>query len=169
MSKDTFDFFYGTGFNIVNNYGATETSIPTIGTYGKHVYADTCGKPYPDIKVKIDRSGELLIKSPYMMIGYYGDKKPTDEAFNPDGWFKSGDLARFDKHKNIVILGRCKENIVLSTGKKPPLTISNRSIGASRALTSLWSAECLRKREAMTRCTPLWSVLRISVSRRKKS
>lgn len=118
MSKDTFDFFYGTGFNIVNNYGATETSIPTIGTYGKHVYADTCGKPYPDIKVKIDRSGELLIKSPYMMIGYYGDKKSTDEAFNPDGWFKSGDLARFDKHKNIVILGRCKENIVLSTGKK---------------------------------------------------
>lgn len=118
MSKDTFDFFYGTGFNIVNNYGATETSIPTIGTYGKHVYADTCGKPYPDIKVKIDRSGELLIKSPYMMIGYYGDKKSTDEAFNPDGWFKSGDLAKFDKHKNIVILGRCKENIVLSTGKK---------------------------------------------------
>lgn len=118
MSKDTFDFFYGTGFNIVNNYGATETSIPTIGTYGKHVYADTCGKAYPDIKVKIDRSGELLIKSPYMMIGYYGDKKSTDEAFNPDGWFKSGDLAKFDKHKNIVILGRCKENIVLSTGKK---------------------------------------------------
>lgn len=153
----------------MNNYGATETSIPTIGTYGKHVYADTCGKPYPDIKVKIDRSGELLIKSPYMMIGYYGDKKSTDEAFNPDGWFKSGDLAKFDKHKNIVILGRCKENIVLSTGKKPPLTISNRSIGVSRALTSLWSAECLRKREAMTRCTPLWFVLRISVSRRKKS
>lgn len=60
----------------MNNYGATETSIPTIGTYGKHVYADTCGKPYPDIKVKIDRSGELLIKSPYMMIGYYGDKSP---------------------------------------------------------------------------------------------
>ena len=53
--------------------------------------------------------------------------------------------------------------------KKPPLTISNRSIGASRALTSLWSVECLRKREAMTRYTPLWSVLRISVSRRKKS
>lgn len=40
------------------------------------------------------------------------------KPFNPDGWFKSGDLAKFDKHKNIVILGRCKENIVLSTGKK---------------------------------------------------
>ena len=53
--------------------------------------------------------------------------------------------------------------------KKPPLTISNRSIGVSRALTSLWSAECLRKREAMMRYTPLWSVLKISVSRRKKS
>ena len=53
--------------------------------------------------------------------------------------------------------------------KKPLLTISNRSIEASRVLTSLWSAECLRKREAMTRYTPLWSVLRISVSRRKKS
>lgn len=118
MSKDTFEFFYGTGFNIVNNYGATETSIPTIGTYGKHVYPDSCGKVYPDVKMKIDRSGEMLIKSPYMMLGYLGDPKATEEAFTKDGWFRSGDLAKFDRHKNVVILGRCKENIVLATGKK---------------------------------------------------
>lgn len=118
MSKETFEFFYGVGFDLVNNYGATETSIPTIGTYGKHIYADSCGRAYPDIKVKIDRSGELLIRSPYMMQGYFNDGKATAEAFTAEGWFKSGDLAKFDKHKNIVILGRCKENIVLATGKK---------------------------------------------------
>lgn len=118
MSRETFEFFYGTGFNIVNNYGATETSIPTIGTYGKHVTCDSCGRPYPDIKMKIDRNGEMLIKSPYLMLGYFGDKQATDEAFTADGWFRTGDLAKFDEHKNVVILGRCKENIVLSTGKK---------------------------------------------------
>ena len=99
--------------------------------------------------MKIDRSGELLIKSPYMMIGYYGDKKSTDEAFNPDGWFKSGDLAKFDSIKISSFSADVKKISSYPQAKKPPLTISNRSIGASRALTSLWSAECLRKREAM--------------------
>lgn len=118
MSKETFEFFYGTGFNIVNNYGATETSIPTIGTYGRHITCDSCGRAYPDIKLMIDRSGEMLIKSPYMMQGYFNDDEATAEAFTSDGWFRTGDLAKFDEHRNIVILGRCKENIVLATGKK---------------------------------------------------
>ena len=78
------------------------------------------------------------------MIGYYGDKKSTDEAFN-DGWFKSGDLAKFDKHKNIVILGRCKENIVLSTGKKPPPDDIEQVYRASE------SVDCLGLRSACER------------------
>ena len=68
--------------------------------------------------MKIDTSGEMLIKSPFLMLGYFNDEEATKQAFTPDGWFHSGDLGKYDKHKNIVILGRCKENIVLATGKK---------------------------------------------------
>lgn len=118
MTKETCEFYYGTGFNIMNNYGATETSIPTIGNYGKHITTDSCGRAYPDIRLKIDLSGEILLKSPYMMLGYFNDTDSTNDAFTSDGWFHTGDLGAFNKHKNIIILGRCKENIVLATGKK---------------------------------------------------
>lgn len=118
MSKETCEFYFGTGFDILNSYGATETNIPTIGNYGKNITTDSAGRPYPDIKLKIAPSGELLLKSPYFMKGYFNDETATEEAFTKDGWFRTGDLGEFDKHGNVVILGRCKENIVLSTGKK---------------------------------------------------
>ncbi|MGN0594053.1 MAG: AMP-binding protein [Hominimerdicola sp.] len=118
MTQETCDFYYGAGFNILNNYGATETSIPTIGNTIKNITTNSCGRAYPDVKLKIDHSGEILIKSPYMMLGYFNDEEATRQAFTADGWFHSGDLGNFNKHKNILILGRCKENIVLATGKK---------------------------------------------------
>ncbi|WP_124098492.1 AMP-binding protein [Ruminococcus sp. Marseille-P6503] len=118
MSKETCEFYFGTGFNILNSYGATETNIPTIGNYGKNITVSSAGKPYPDVKLKIAPSGELLLKSPYFMKGYFNDEAADKEAFTKDGWFRTGDLGEFDKHGNVVILGRCKENIVLATGKK---------------------------------------------------
>ncbi len=118
MDQKTAEFYYGTGFNMLITYGATETSIPTIGNYGKNITTDSCGKPYPGIEVSLDSSGELLLRSPYMMLGYFQDEQATKEAFNEDGWFKSGDLGAIDEAGNIHILGRCKDNIVLATGKK---------------------------------------------------
>ncbi len=118
LSKEIAEFFYGTGFKMLITYGATETNIPTIGNYGKNITMDSCGKKYPDVDIKIDDNGELLIKSPYMMLGYFNDEEATKEAFNEEGWFKSGDLARINEMGNVEILGRCKENIVLATGKK---------------------------------------------------
>lgn len=118
MSAETCEFYYGAGFNILNSYGATETNIPTIGNYGKNITTNSAGRPYPDVRMKIAPSGEILLKSPYFMIGYYNDEKSTREAFTKDGWFRTGDIGEYDKHGNVIILGRCKENIVLSTGKK---------------------------------------------------
>lgn len=117
MDKKTAEFYLGTGFNMLVTYGATETNIPTLGNYGRKLTADSCGRPYPDVSVKIDESGELLIKSPYIMRGYFGEPELTAQAFE-NGWFRTGDLCRRDGQGNYVIVGRCKENMVLASGKK---------------------------------------------------
>jgi len=117
MDKKTAEFYLGTGFNMLITYGATETNIPTLGNYGHKLTADSCGRPYPDVSVKINESGELLIKSPYMMLGYFREPELTARAFE-DGWFRTGDLCRRDTQGNYEIVGRCKENMVLASGKK---------------------------------------------------
>ncbi|MEG1426989.1 MAG: AMP-binding protein, partial [Oscillospiraceae bacterium] len=115
---ETAEFFYGIGFDFLITYGATETCIPTIGNYGRQISTDTCGKPYPNITVKISESGEILIKTPYRMLGYFENQEATVAAFNKDGWFCSGDLGCIDQKGLVRVLGRCKDNIVLATGKK---------------------------------------------------
>lgn len=118
LSQETADFYYGLGFNILSTYGASETNVPTLGNVVSDISTDTCGKPYPVVEVKLSDENELLIKTPFMMKGYFRDEQSSKEAFTEDGWFRSGDLAAIDKKGNIKITGRAKENIVLSTGKK---------------------------------------------------
>ncbi len=117
MDQKTAEFYLGTGFNMLITYGATETNIPTLGNYGRKLTADSCGRRYPDVSVKISETGELMIRSEYMMKGYFGEPEMTAEAFE-DGWFKTGDLCRIDRKGHFVITGRRKENIVLASGKK---------------------------------------------------
>lgn len=117
MSEETANFYLGTGFNLLITYGATETNIPTIGNRGNNLTADTCGKPYNAVKIKLSDSGEILIKSPYTMKGYFRDSAATEEAFDK-GWLKTGDIGALDASGNYRIIGRSKENIILGTGKK---------------------------------------------------
>lgn len=118
LSKEVADFYYGTGFNILITYGATETNIPTVGNRPEDIQTDSCGKPYPAVSLKISDSGELLIKSPFMMKGYFRDEEATKAAFTEDGWFMTGDLGSQDENGYVRITGRSKENIVLANGKK---------------------------------------------------
>lgn len=118
LSREVAEFYYGTGFNIIITYGASETNIPTIGNVPDDLQTDSCGKPYPPVSVKFSDAGEILIKSPYMMKGYFRDAESTESAFTEDGWFMTGDIGEQDAHGNIRITGRSKENIVLASGKK---------------------------------------------------
>ena len=118
LNKDVAEFYYGTGFNILLTYGASETNIPTIGNRPEDIHTDSCGVPYPAVDVKFTDAGEILIRSPYMMKGYFRDAEATKAAFTEDGWFKTGDLGHQDENGYIHITGRLKENIVLSSGKK---------------------------------------------------
>ncbi len=118
LTKETAEFYYGLGFNILSTYGASETNVPTIGNTADCINTSSCGRAYPDVELKISSDGELLIKTPLVMKGYFRDEKATREAFTEDGWFMSGDKAEIDENGFVTITGRMKENIVLSTGKK---------------------------------------------------
>lgn len=124
-------FYYAMGFDLLITYGLTETNIPIIGNRGDHITLDSCGTPYPKMDVQlvhVDESGEgeIYVRSPYMMKGYFRDEEATLAAFE-EGWFKTGDLARLDAQGNVKITGRSKENIVLATGKKvAPVDIENQ-------------------------------------------
>lgn len=118
LSKEVADFYYGTGFDILITYGATETNIPTVGNIPGCIRTDSCGKPYPAVTLKRSESGELLVKSPYRMKGYFRDEVATRAAFTDDGYFKTGDLCEIDEAGFVRVTGRSKENIVLPSGKK---------------------------------------------------
>lgn len=109
------------GINIVQGYGLTETS-PVVGVgSNKYHKIGSVGKAVPSVEVKIkdknnDGVGELIVKGPSVMIGYYDNEDATKEVLK-DGWFCTGDLAKIDEEGYIYICGRKKSVIVLKNGK----------------------------------------------------
>ncbi|MBU3911734.1 MAG: AMP-binding protein [Candidatus Omnitrophica bacterium] len=109
------------GLKMLEGYGLTETSPVVSFNPLKRPRPGSVGKPIADVKVKIinkDRRGigEIAIKGPNVMKGYYKNEAKTKEVIK-DGWFLSGDLGYVDRDGYIYITGRSKEMIVLSSGK----------------------------------------------------
>lgn len=123
ISADVERFLIEAGFPYAIGYGLTETSPLVTGTGPDKVRFRSCGKPMKWMQVKIDNpdpingEGEILIKGPNVMKGYYKDPDKTNEVFTKDGWFKSGDLGVFDKDGFLYIKGRSKNVIIGSNGK----------------------------------------------------
>jgi long-chain acyl-CoA synthetase len=110
------------GFIILEGYGLTETSPGVAFNPLKRQKIGSVGRVIPDVEVKIDEPdaagmGEVLIKGPNVMKGYYKREEETLSVLK-DGWFYSGDLGHIDKDGYLYITGRKKEMIVLSSGKK---------------------------------------------------
>ncbi len=109
------------GINLVQGYGLTETSpVVAIGT-NKYYKTGSIGKSVPSVDAKIvdandDGIGELVVKGPSIMLGYYGNEEESKEVLK-DGWFYTGDLAKIDEDGYIYICGRKKSVIVLKNGK----------------------------------------------------
>ncbi len=113
--------FNDLGFKIVQGYGLTETSpIISAGTdFDQRI--GSVGKIFPSAKVKIvnkneDGIGEVYVKSPSVMLGYYQNEEATKEVFDKD-WLKTGDLGYIDKKGFLFLCGRKKSVIVLKNGK----------------------------------------------------
>ncbi len=109
------------GLNLVQGYGLTETS-PVVGIgSNKYNKIGSIGKAVPSVQVKLsdvnsEGIGELLVKGPSIMLGYYENEEATKEVMENE-WFHTGDLARIDEEGYIFICGRKKSVIVLKNGK----------------------------------------------------
>ena len=121
LDKGVIETFRNWGINLYQAYGLTETS-PVIGIETKeNSRVGSIGKALPHVKAKIEDAneegiGELVVKGPSIMLGYYNDKEATREVMT-NGWFYTGDLAKIDEDGYIFICGRKKSVIVLKNGK----------------------------------------------------
>ena len=122
LDPETEKGFNELGFTLYQGYGLTESS-PVIATEDdKYQRLGSIGKAFPSLDVKIEDPneegiGELLVKGPSVMLGYYNNEEATKEAITEDGWLHTGDLAKIDKDGFIFISGRKKFVIVLKNGK----------------------------------------------------
>lgn len=110
------------GFTFLQGYGLTETAPITALNRLMAYKDDSAGLPLPGVTLKIvepdsDGVGEIYIKGDNVMIGYYKNEKLTAEAFDPEGYFKSGDLGYIDSDGFLHIRGRKKNVIIASNGK----------------------------------------------------
>ncbi len=114
--------FHRLGFTILQGYGLTETSGAATVTRFEDNKIGSVGTPLNGVEVKIDEPntegiGEVLISGPVVMSGYYRNPEANREAFTSDGWFRTGDLGRFDKQGHLYIVGRKKDVVKLPSGK----------------------------------------------------
>lgn len=121
LDKNVEEGFRAWGINLCQGYGLTETS-PVIGVETNTEFrVGSIGKPLPHVEAKLvdineEGIGELVVKGPNIMMGYYQNEEATKEALK-DGWFYTGDLAKIDEDGYIFICGRKKSVIVLKNGK----------------------------------------------------
>jgi long-chain acyl-CoA synthetase len=120
------------GIDFVQGYGLTETSpIVTLNPTDAFIVTSV-GKLLPGVEMKIlepdaDGVGEIAVRGPMVMTGYYKMPKESSEVLSPDGWLKTGDLGRIDENDYVYLEGRAKNLIVTEGGKNVyPEEIENR-------------------------------------------
>lgn len=116
LSRELGEFFEAVGILILEGYGLTE-SAPVIAANKTDDYKfGTVGKIFPGVEIKIAGDGEILARGPNIMMGYFKNKKETDETIK-DGWLHTGDIGVFDAEGFLMITDRKKHLFKTSTGK----------------------------------------------------
>ncbi len=126
LSVSDAEFFLGMGIKVCEGFGLSETTPVTNGNKPCHIKPGTVGPAVEDTLIKIGEGGEVLIKGPQVMMGYYKNEAATKEVFTDDGFFKTGDIGEIDSEGYLKITGRIKDLIITSGGKNiSPQNIEN--------------------------------------------
>lgn len=116
LSPELHHFFLDIGIPIVQGWGLTEASTIAVNRWGKQKIG-TCGPPMPSIQFKISEKGEVLVKGPTVMKGYYNNPEETARVIDKDGWLHTGDIGSLDEDGYLIIEGRLNESFKTAQGE----------------------------------------------------
>ncbi len=127
LGPDVFRFFHALGVNLKQIYGQTEVSGISVVHRDGDIKFQTVGTPIPETEIKIAENGEILVRSPAVMQGYYRNPEATAEALDEEGWLHSGDAGYFDEDGHLIVIDRAKDVMTLHDGTKfSPQFIENK-------------------------------------------
>ncbi len=126
LGPDVFRFYHALGVNLKQVYGQTESSGLSVIHRDGAIKFQTVGSPLPGTEIKIAESGEIMVKSPSVFIGYYKSPDATAESLD-DGWLHTGDAGYFDDDGQLIVIDRAKDVMTLHDGTKfSPQFIENK-------------------------------------------
>lgn len=117
MPEEVTRFFHSVGIMVLEGYGLTETFAAVTVNRIDDYHFGTVGKPLPGVSVKIASDGEILIRGPNVFSEYLNRPEETAQAFDSEGWFRSGDIGEYSRDGFLRITGRKKDMIVTAGGK----------------------------------------------------
>ena len=117
LRADIANILSAAGMTVLQGYGLTETSSVVCCNKAGLNRAGTVGLPIPGVRIVLASDGEILVKAPYVMQGYYKDASATQSVIDQAGWLHTGDLGKFTPEGFLTITGSKKDLFKLSTGK----------------------------------------------------
>jgi long-chain acyl-CoA synthetase len=109
IGPDLFTFFRSIGVNLKQLYGSTETAVFVCLQPDNQARADTVGVPCRGVEIKVADNGEILVRSPGLLKGYYKNPEATAEVLTADGWYHTSDAGFLDSHGHLKIIDRVKD------------------------------------------------------------